>query len=522
MSQNKIMKNSAIVIVIIIIGKLFAFTRDILVTSKFGASYSTDIYMFAIGIIFLLTTISYGLTTTFIPIHSKLLEDKEISKDKKNKYVNNVINASALFTIVLMLLGIIFAKYIVIGFAPGFKNNPIIFSSAIKIVRIMFLSLVFLSIQSVITGVLQAHKQFYEPAAMSTASCIVTILYLIFLSDTFGIYGFAFATVIGFMLQLIINIPKFRRLGYVYRFYIDFKDPGLSKLIRLMIPVIVSTSVVQLNLLVNRYFATTLYEGAVTALDLSNKLNIIMYEVFAIAISMVIYPTLSSLIAKNNKEEYNNALIKALNVILLITVPAAVAMAILSYPIVSIIFRRGAFDSNSAHLTAMALTFYCPAMVAYGVRDVLNKAFYSINDTKTPMVNSIIGIIINILLNILLIKSMAVSGLTMATSIAISITTIFLLSSLKGKLKGIVLTKLYKSTGKICISSLIMGIVLFFINKLCVLKLGNNSSGSLISLILCFPVGVLVYLLSVRILKLEEYEYFMAMIHKKFKKKLKI
>ena len=518
MSQNKIMKNSAIVIVIIIIGKIFAFTRDILVTSKFGATYSTDIYMFAIGIIFLLTTISYGLTTTFIPIHTKLLENEEISKDKKNEYVNNVINASALFTIILMVLGIIFAKYIVMGFAPGFQNNAMIYSNAIKIVRIMFLSLVFLSVQSVITGVLQAHKQFYEPAAMSAASCIVTILYLIFLSDRFGIYGFAFATVIGFIVQLIINIPKYKKLGYIYKFYIDFKDPGLSKLIRLMIPVIVSTSVVQLNLLVNRYFASTLYEGAVTALDLSNKLNIMMYEVFAIAISMVIYPTLSSLVANNNKEDYNNALIKAVNVILLITVPAAVAMGVLSYPIVSIIFRRGAFNNNSAQLTAMALTFYCPAMVAYGVRDVLNKAFYSINDSKTPMINSLIGILINILLDILLIRNMAVSGLTMATSIAISITTIFLLISLKRKLKGIVLTKLYKSAGKICASSFLMGIALLLINKLCIFKMGNTNKGNLISLILCFVVGMLVYFQSIRIFKLEEYEYFIDIIHKKFKK----
>ena len=518
MSQNKIMKNSAIVIVIIIIGKIFAFTRDILVTSKFGATYSTDIYMFAIGIIFLLTTISYGLTTTFIPIHTKLLENKGISMDEKNRYVNNVINSSALFTIVLMLIGIIFAKYVVIAFAPGFRNNLMIFSSAIKIVRIMFLSLIFLSVQSVITGVLQSHKQFYEPAAMSAAACIVTIMYLLLLSDKFGIYGFAFATVIGFIVQLSINIPKYKKLGYTYKFYIDIKDSGLSKLIRLMIPVIVSTSVVQLNLLVNRYFASTLYEGAVTALDLSNKLNIMMYEVFAIAISMVIYPTLSSLVANNNKEDYNNALIKAVNVILLITVPAAVAMGILSYPIVSVIFRRGAFDNNSAHLTAVALTFYCPAMVAYGVRDVLNKAFYSINDTKIPMINSIIGIIINILLDILLIRNMAVSGLTFATSIAISITTIALLISLKKKLKGIVLTRLYKSAEKICASSFLMGIAVYSINKLCVLKLGNTNRGNLISLILCFAIGVLVYIQSVRILKLDEYEYFVEIIHRKLKK----
>ncbi len=503
MSEKKLIKSSVIVMILIILGKVLALVRDALIAAKFGATYITDIYNFALGMVYLLTTISYGLTTTFIPLYTEHLQKS--TKKIRDKFVNNVINVSSIVTILLSVILIIFAKYIIYVFAHGFWSDPKVLSISVEITRIMIISLIFISLQSVITGVLQAHKEFYEPAAMAAISNIVYIVYLIFLTSKYGIKGFAVATVIGFFMQFVINVPKYIKLGYRYEEIVNFKDKEIHHMFKLMLPIIISTSVVQLNVFVNRSFATNIFFGAVTVLDYANKINTLAYEVFAIGIAMIVYPTLSELAAKENKTEYKKALGRAINIIMLIMVPAAMAIAVLREPLITVIFKRGAFNDEAAKLTASALLFYCPAMIAYGIRDILNKAFYSIKDTKTPMINSFIGIAINIGINIFIVKYMKVSGLTLATTISAIITTILMAWNLNKKLEGIELRKLTNGFFKILASSAIMGGIIFIINKASMYRFGPEMKGSLISLIVSFVIGMFVYFLSVYLFKVEEY-----------------
>ncbi|WP_411678906.1 murein biosynthesis integral membrane protein MurJ [Clostridium thailandense] len=505
MSDKKLIKSSVIVMVFIILGKVLALIRDALIAAKFGATYVTDIYNFALGIVYLLTTISYGLTTTFIPLHTEHLQKS--TKKVRDKFVNNVINMSSIFTILLSIVLIIFAKYIIYVFAHGFWNDPKVFSISVEITRIMIISLIFISLQSVITGVLQAHKEFYEPAAMAAISNIVYIVYLVFLTNKYGIKGFAIATVVGFFMQFAINIPKYIKLGYRYKGNIDFKEKEIHYMFKLMIPVIISTSVVQLNVFVNRSFATNIFFGAVTVLDYANKVSTLAYEVFAIGIGMIVYPTLSELAAKKDVVQYKKALGKAINTILLIMVPASIAIAILREPLITIIFKRGAFDNQAAKLTASALLFYCPSMIAYGVRDILNKAFYSIKDTKTPMINSFIGIIMNIIINIVIIKYMKVSGLTLATSISVIITTILMICNLNKKLEGMEIRRIIDVFFKVVSSSVIMGAVIFIVNKTVVLKFGYGLKASIMSVLVSFVLGASIYFVSIFLLKVEEFNY---------------
>lgn len=514
MSNNKIVKSSLIVMLFVITGKVLALIRDSLVAARFGTSHVTDIYMFSIGLVYLLTSVSYGLTTTFIPVQSEHI--KKCEKEENNKFVNNVLNVSLLATLVVTVICIVFSKYIILWFAPGFAENPKVFSTSVEITRVMFLSLFFISAQSVLAGVLQAHKQFYVPAAMATCSNIIYILYLVLFAKKYGVYGFAWATVVGFFVQYAINVPEYKALGYKYRLYIDFKDKELRRMLLLMIPVVISTSTVQLNLFANRYFATKLGEGYVASLDFSNKLNTIVDEVFATTISMVIYPTLAGFAVSENHKEFNRTLIKAINVILMVMVPAAVATAVLRVPLVTVIFKRGKFGNSAVLLTASALLFYCPSMIANGARGILNKGFYSIQDTKTPMINGFLGIGINVILSAILYKSMKVSGLTLASSISAILTTIFLISQLRKKAEDIKISKIFSPFIKVIISSLIMGVVLYIMNILLVGVFGSGMKGSLIALISSFVIGSVTYFLSIHFMKLEEYMYLLDIIKKRF------
>lgn len=516
MKSKKVVKSSLVVMSFVIIGKILAFIRDALIASKFGTSYNSDIYLFSIGLVYLLTSVSYGLTTTFIPIHAENLEKENFNK--ANKFVNNILTIYVLITFMVTIIGMVFTKYVIVAFAPGFTNNPVVFESSIHITRIMLLSLLFLSAQSVVTGVLQAHNEFYVPAAMATCSNIIYLIYLAFFAQRFGINGFAWATVVGFFVQLAINLPTYKRLGYKYRPVIDLKDKGLYVMTMLMIPVVISTSTTPLNLFVNRYFATNIGEGAVSALDYSNKLNTIVDEVFAMSISMVIYPLLSSCAAEDNIDQYKSILVKSLNTVLLVMIPAAMATAVLRYPLVTVIFKRGQFNNEALMVTAGALLYYTPAMVASGVRGILNKAYYSLKDTKTPMMNSFIGIFLNAVFSFTLMNKMKVAGLTLSVSIALIFTTLTLFYKLNVKLNDIGMRKIRNTFIKVCVASLAMGVVLYYTNRIVAGRYGVETVGSLISLIAGFISGTVVYMISIYFLNVEEFKYFINSATMKFKR----
>ena len=158
MKENKILKTSMIVMLFVIVGKILAIVRDSLMFAKFGTSHSSDIYVWSFGIIYLFTSLGYGLSTTIIPVLTDYIETKDIKE--RNSFVNNVTNTSMILTVIITGIGILFSYYIVYYFANNLSNDPIVFKQTIKTLRIMFLSVLFLTLQGIVAGALQAHKEF--------------------------------------------------------------------------------------------------------------------------------------------------------------------------------------------------------------------------------------------------------------------------------------------------------------------------------------------------------------------------
>ncbi|MGH4125336.1 MAG: murein biosynthesis integral membrane protein MurJ [Clostridium sp.] len=517
MKENKVLKSSMIVMLFVIIGKMLAIVRDSLLVAKFGTTYQADIYVWCFGVVFLFTSLGYGLSTTIIPILTDYIETKELHE--RNSFVNNVTNASMILTIIITGIGILFSYYIVYFFANNLAKDPIIFNQTVKILRIMFISVLFLTLTGVVAGVLQAHKKFSIPSAMAAASNVIYVIYLSLFVEKFGLTGFAITTVLAFFVQFIINVPTFKKLGYKYKLEVDFKDKDLRKMVLLMIPIIISTTTMQFNLFINRSFAMSLYEGATTILEYANKVTLLTYEVFALAVSMVIYPILSTLIVQNNYDEYKKSLVKSINIINLVMVPAALAIVILREPLISVLFLRGKFTIRDVQAVSTALIFYSPTMIAYGVRDILNRAFYAAKDTKTPMIYSVVGVVINIILSAILYRYMSVPGLTLSSSISSVVITLMLLFQMNKKFKGIAFRSMLKTLGKISIASIIMAVVVYFIKKIFVMSLAPAFIVNAMILLLCSIIGILLYFYITYIFKIEECMYLWNIFKDKIVKK---
>ena len=208
--KNKLIKTQIIIMIFIILGKAVGFLREIILASKFGTTYEMDTYSFSITLLLFLATIGYAITTTVIPIFIELKEKRNFKEQEQ--VANNLISIVVILGIIITVISAVLSKFIVVIFAPGFTGES--FEIARKLIMIMNCSIISILVQSVITGVLQANNKFYAPASMAFIGNIITVIYLLFFIDSFGIIGFGCVTVIAYFAQLLVNIPSYKKLGY--------------------------------------------------------------------------------------------------------------------------------------------------------------------------------------------------------------------------------------------------------------------------------------------------------------------
>lgn len=492
MSKSKQAAKSALIIMFFTLGsKVLGFIREVLIASKFGSGMETDTFFVAMTATALVTSfISSAISTTFIPVLSEI-ESKE-GKKGKVEHANNMINVIFAISIILVVGGFIAAPVIVKLLAKGFYGEQ--FDLAVKLTRIGLPMILFSGIIGVLTGYLHSEQRFASSSAVGFPFNFVYIFYLLFLSNKFGIKGLMVAAVMAVASQFLIQLPEARSLGYRYMFKFDITDKYIVQVILLSLPVFVGVAINDLMLIIDRTLASLLVSGSISALNYATKLNDLILGVFISAITTVIFPLLSKESNSDNISGMKKIMSYGINFILLITVPATVGLIALASPIVEIAFQRGEFDAVATAMTSQALVFYSIGLVAMALRLLLSRVYYSLQDTKTPMINGAISVIFNIVFNLILIKYMAHAGLALATSIATTIATFLLLYGLKKKI-GSLGTKGYITTfGKAGLASGIMGLVAYLTYHGIYGVIGLWKLGNLVSLLVAVGVGAGLYL----------------------------
>ncbi|MEG2195211.1 MAG: murein biosynthesis integral membrane protein MurJ, partial [Terrisporobacter sp.] len=481
--------------------------------SAYGASSTSDAFLVAMNIpAVIFTAIGTSLGTAFIPLFCEVKSNR--GEEASVKYTNNILNVVVIICIILALLGAVFAPQLVKLFALGFKGETM--EQAVYFTRIMLLGIPFLGISYIMMAYLQVKENFIIPGLMPIPYNICIII-AILLSVKISPYILPFGALIGLLGQFIFQLPFAMKRGYKYKPYINLKDEYLKKMIWLIGPVLIGVAVNQINTIVDRTIASTLVEGSISALNYANKLNQFVMGMFIVSISSVVYPILSKLSTENNKTEFNKSIITSINTVILIVIPISVGAIILSTPIVKILFQRGEFDARATYMTSVALVFYSIGMIGFGLRDILGKVFYSLQDTKTPMINGVIAMGLNITLNILFVKftNMQLAGLAFATSISALVTIVLLFINLRMKIgpfggKSIVIVFV-----KSILSALLMAIITIFIYKNLSSLLGLGTLKEILTLVISIVVGAFVYGISVVVLKVSEVNFILTNLKKK-------
>ena len=502
MSKGKnLAKTAGMISILTLISKGLGFLREIMIANRFGSGIETDTYFVAMtATVIIIGTIGAALKTTLIPIFSEV--EGRYGRKGKLKFLNNIFNIVFIIGLIVIVLGYIFSPLTIKILAKGFEGEQ--FNLAVTLNRIGLPIAMFLGLTHVFTGLLDSDEIFGPSAISGIPYNFIFLTYLILVGKNASIYTLMVVTVIAASTQFLILVPAVRHMGYRYRFRINLRDPYLRKGMFLVLPVLIGSAVQQINIVVDRTLASGLERGSISALTYSSRINDMVIAVFIMAITKVIFPKLSRAFAKEDGGEVSRILGQGINIILIITVPATVGLLLLADPLVYLFFQRGSFNARDTLMTSQALMFYSLGLVGFSLRLMLNKVYYSFQDTRTPMINGVIAVGVNLIFNLILIRWMGHSGLALATSISATVTTILLFISLRKKIGPIGLTRYMISFFKTLAASLIMGLVVYFIY----FRLGAMiSSAKIIQmglLVVSVGVGAGVYFVLCMVFKVDE------------------
>lgn len=502
------MKKAVILIMVLtIFSKFIGFFRDITLSYFYGASNVSDAYLISMTIpTVIFGFVATGISTGYIPMYSRI-EEKE-GEIKSKAFTNNLLNLLLVLATVVVILGLIFAQPLVKLFASGFTGETL--QLATTFTRISIVGIYFTMTIRILSAYLNMKKYFVVPTLIGLPLNIVLIISII-LSERYDfVLLLAFGNVAAVIIQFLILLFFAYKKGFQYQFILNIKDEHIRNMIILAIPVIIGSSVNQINKLVDRTLASQISVGGISALNYANTMNLFVQGVFVVSISTVMYPLISKMASKGDMKGLKRSVGQAITGVSLLVVPATIGSLFFAEPIVTLLFGRGAFDDQAIAMTSMAFFFYSIGMIGYGLREVLSRAFYSLQDTRTPMINAAIAMGLNIILNFILSHYLGIGGLALATSIAALFGTALLFFSLRKKIGPLGMKAIVPPVLKITVASLVMGVAAKILYDFLLMNLGLN-----ISLIAAIIFAAVIYLVLVTMMKIEDADQIIQGIRKK-------
>jgi len=508
MNENELVTRAAgIVGIFTFLSRILGLARDILIANFFGSGMTADAFLVAFRIPNLLRRIfaEGSFSVAFIPVFTEYLQNR--SKEEAFVLARVVLTFLALILTVITILGITFSPLIVRVIAPGFGGIGEKYALTVLLTRIMFPYIFLVSVLALFMGILNSLRHFAAPALAPVFLNLSMIAALLFLSPHVKVptMGLAIGVIGGGILQLALQIPFLmdKALSLVPKW--NPGHPALRKIGVLMVPTLFGSAIYQINQLVGTLLASLLSEGSVSYLYYADRLVQFPLGVFAIAISTAVLPSLSREAADGDLVRLKETLSHALRLTMFITIPAMIGLIVLRQPIITVLFQRGAFDSFTTVMTAQALLFYSLGLWAFAALRVFVSAFYSLQDTKTPVKVAVVAMLANIGLSLTLMGPLKHGGLALALSLASTLQLCMLILFLRKRLGGIEGRVVIGSMARSLVSSLIMGVCIYLLTlKIFVSHFTQSVFGLTTGLSATIVVGIIIYVVSAKVLGSEE------------------
>lgn len=441
-SLRSLMRSMSIISLGTLTSRILGFVRDIILAKFFGTGFRADAFFVAFRIPNLFRDMvgEGAANSAVVPVLSEYLH-----RDKQEqfwRFVSVILVLAMLVLSAITLFGIIFTPLIIRILAPGFLANPEKLLLTIRLTKILFPYLIFIGLTAYSMAILYTFRKFsvpaFSPCLLNVAIIVSTVLSVKFLTEP--VYGLAAGVLIGGVLQFAVQIPPLFKMGYHFQRPATLRHPGVFKVGSLLLPRMVGAGVYQLTIFVDTFCASLssiVGAGGISAVYYANRIIQLPMGVFGVALASAILPTLASFSAQKDIPRLRATLVFAVQNILFVMAPISIITMVLSGPIIRILFERGAFDGYSTAVTSSALLFYAIGLFAFGGIKILVAAFYSMQDTKTPVKVAAACLVINAVLNFILMWPMKVAGIALASSIGALINFSLLLWLMNRRVGGL-------------------------------------------------------------------------------------
>ncbi len=533
-----IRKSVSIIALLTLISRILGLLRSTLQAHILGTTLMADAFTIAYKIpnLFRRLVGEGSLTAAFIPVFSDVKKSAGGDITKESVFLSKFFSVSILILTILCALGMIFTPLLVkILYAFG-PQSP---EAAIFLTRYMFPYLAFISLAAIAQSTLNANFKFAVPAMNPIILNLITIAAvfsfkdilpdefifrcfpksqkllsedLVLMKTAKGAISFGIGVLLGGLMQFVSQMPSIFKLGYKIYLTADFKDKHIPEIGKLMLPGIFGLGIYQINVLIADPFTLAfLEEGCIAALNYSNRLMEFSLGIFVVSLSTVILPSLSKYVSEGNMNEYGIMFRKAINTVIIISLPASFGMILLRDEIVSIIFKYGLFSDNSAHLVSSALLYHSMGIVLVGIARIYTPAFYSLKDTKTPVIGAFISLITNIIFCFFLPRLMGIGGIALASTLAVLTNAGYLVYKLHKKIDCLNVYTYGKALFLSFGGCIIMSLGILLLKNYCLSDTSNKLLIS-INLILEITAGSALYFCTMFLFKVEELDF----IKKKF------
>jgi putative peptidoglycan lipid II flippase len=516
---ESVVRSAGIVSIAVFMSRITGLLRESAMARLFGAGLTYDAFMLGFRIPNLTRDLfaEGALSSAFVPTFTDYLTTR--SKAEAARLANLVATALIIVVGSLCAAGMIFAPALVRLLAPGYSAVPGKFELAVSMTRIMFPFLLLVALAAQAMGVLNASNRFGVPAMASTFFNLGSLGFGMAIGFGVGpmlhisrIEGMAIGVVLGGALQLCWQLPTLHRLGFRFRLVFDYTDTGLRRILRMMAPAILGNAAVQINVMVNTNFASTLFDqqrgmdGPVSWLSYAFRFMQLPLGLFGVAMASATLPSISRSAAAGNMDEFRKTLSKSLGMVFLLTLPSSVGLIVLGKSIIGAIYQGGKFELYDTQQTALALSCYAVGLSGYAALKVLNPAFYALGDARTPMLVSLGSIAINYATAATMIRvaKMGHASLAISTSAVALFGFVVLFAILRTRIHGVHGRELAAGMAKVVVASVVMGSVVAVASHGIEMWLGVSQLARLADLAVSIPIGLVLFYATCRMLGVSE------------------
>ncbi|NLW06820.1 MAG: murein biosynthesis integral membrane protein MurJ [Clostridia bacterium] len=509
-----LVRSAVIMSVSAALSRVLGFLRNTAISAQFGQNQLADMLntAFVIPDTIYLILVGGGISSAFIPVLTGYLTERN------EKAVWNTVSTA--FNLVLLVVGLaivmamLAAPLLVRLIAPGFNLEQVAYTAYLT--RIVLVAILFHCLNGVLMGTEYAYQSFIGTAIGPLVYNAAIIVFGLALSPKHSIAAFAISTLIGAILNFMIQVWGVWRLRPRYLLILDWQNSGIRRILKLMLPVAIGLSITQLNLFFNQTFiASLLPRGSINALLLSSRVVMVPIA-FAAAIGIALLPALSRIAAQKDYASFTHYLAGSLRTIIFISLPATVGLIVLGQQVISILFQHGRFTSSDTLVTTEALVFYALGIVAYGAYEIISRAFYAIQDTVTPLKIGLVTLAVGTSLNFTLGPFFGIRGLALAYSLAGFVNITLLIHYLQKKVQTPFARQLLGTIIKSLLAALIMGFVVYFTNNF--LALPSTWPRLLregLELVLLISTGIVSYGFLAWLFKMEELTLMLTTIRRR-------